>query len=566
MQVRRQSTGQTIGLDTAGELGAGGEARIFAVHGTNRLVAKIYHRPDEKHLRKLKAMLANPPHDPTSGSGRISIAWPTDILCSNNGNQDFLGFLMPRVSGLRPLMEVYNPRSRKQFCPLFTYAYLLRAARNLASAVSALHTANCVLGDINESNTLVSSDALITLVDTDSFQIRDPRTSETYRCPVGKGEFTPPELQGETFTDIYRKPEHDRFGLGVLIFQLLMEGTHPFSGVPVNDDDSPLEAQIKNGHFPYGSRSVPFWPPPSALSFSVLHPELQILFRRCFDEGHKDPGQRPSANLWRDRLQESENKLKTCSVNSQHIFGTHLSDCPWCARKKRLAGRDPFPSKRDVKAHRHLNSPPPTPPPVLKNPAASPKRTITRSLPLPPKQVGQTPASRVLRCLFWIFVIGAISASQRNCSQLVPEGSLTKSALSKARPPSGTPATASTPMVRDARAIPNRNIPRDPNRELLPSPNRLYRVPDLRELVGKPVYHGELYGDFMIVDWQTHSAVLRSRFGRFLSGDTWVIVTFDRSAEYLRDGKYIVFPKQAPLQILSVERKSAGGIVVAARF
>jgi hypothetical protein len=39
---------------------------------------------------------------------------------------------MPRVTGLRPLMGVYNPQSRRKFCPLFTYAYLLRAARNLA--------------------------------------------------------------------------------------------------------------------------------------------------------------------------------------------------------------------------------------------------------------------------------------------------------------------------------------------------------------------------------------------------------------------------------------------------
>src|SRR5258708_25243795 len=223
MQVRRKSTGQIITLNVAGELGSGGEARVFPVYGNDKVVAKIYHSPDYKHLRKLDAMLTNPPEDPARASGGVSIAWPVEILSTPNGNQDFLGFLMPRVTGPRPLMGVYNPQSRKKFCPLFTYAYLLRAARNLASAVSALHTANCVLGDINESNTLVSNDALITIVDTDSFQIRDSRTGETYRCQVGKGEFTPPGLQGKKFTDVYRIAEPDLFGLGVLIFQLLME-------------------------------------------------------------------------------------------------------------------------------------------------------------------------------------------------------------------------------------------------------------------------------------------------------------------------------------------------------
>jgi DNA-binding helix-hairpin-helix protein with protein kinase domain len=156
MQVRRKSTGQIITLDFAGELGAGGEAKVFPVYGNDRVVAKIYHQPDYKRLQKLEAMLTNPPEDPAKASGGVSIAWPVEILCTPNGNQDFLGFLMPRVTGLRPLMGIYNPQSRKKSCPLFTYAYLLRSARNLASAVSSLHAANCVLGDINESNTLAA--------------------------------------------------------------------------------------------------------------------------------------------------------------------------------------------------------------------------------------------------------------------------------------------------------------------------------------------------------------------------------------------------------------------------
>jgi DNA-binding helix-hairpin-helix protein with protein kinase domain len=317
MQVRKKSTGQIITLNVTGELGSGGEARVFPVYGTDKLVAKIYHHPDHKHVRKLDAMLANPPEDPAKASGRISIAWPVEMLCASNGNHDFLGFLMPRVSGLRPLMGVYNPQSRKKFCPLFTYAYLLRAARNLASAISALHAANCVLGDINESNALVSSDALITMVDTDSFQIRDSRTGETYRCPVGKGEFTPPELQGERFTDVYRKAEHDLFGLGVLIFQLLMEGTHPFSGVPLRDGDSQqLEIRIKNGHFPHGNRKVPYRAMPVAPPFTSLNPELQALFIQCFEDGHIDPQRRPDARTWQNALEQAESELTRCRANS----------------------------------------------------------------------------------------------------------------------------------------------------------------------------------------------------------------------------------------------------------
>src|SRR6516225_7246599 len=98
MQVRRKSTGQIITLDFAGELGAGGEAKVFPVYGNDRVVAKIYHQPDYKRLQKLEAMLTNPPEDPAKASGGVSIAWPVEILCTPNGNQDFLGFLMPRVT------------------------------------------------------------------------------------------------------------------------------------------------------------------------------------------------------------------------------------------------------------------------------------------------------------------------------------------------------------------------------------------------------------------------------------------------------------------------------------
>src|SRR5712691_4689158 len=87
--------------------------------------------------------------------------------------------------------------------------------------------------------------ALVTLVDTDSFQVCEPHNGVVYRCPVGKPEFTPPELQGCPFAQVDRAPEHDLFGLAVLLFQLLMEGTHPFAGVyQGHGDPPPYETRI----------------------------------------------------------------------------------------------------------------------------------------------------------------------------------------------------------------------------------------------------------------------------------------------------------------------------------
>jgi len=95
-----------------------------------------------------------------------------------------------------PVFQIYNPGSRRHELPAFTYRHLLRTAQNLAAAVDVLHAHGYVAGDLNESNVLVADTALVTLVDTDSFQVRDPESGAVYRCPVGKPEFTPPELQG----------------------------------------------------------------------------------------------------------------------------------------------------------------------------------------------------------------------------------------------------------------------------------------------------------------------------------------------------------------------------------
>lgn len=356
-------------------LGHGGEARVFAVPPDEKLVAKVYHKPKETYARKLSAMLANPPENPMAAQGHISIAWPEDLLMAieaSNTTKDFakhvVGFVMPRVQGMRSLLDFYNPKTRRQKCPFFNYLYLVRTARNIAAAMGALHARGYCVGDVNESNILVSDTALVTLVDTDSFQVRDLHTGQIYRCGVGKPEFTPPELQGKNFGQIDRAPEHDLFGLAVLIFQLLMEGTHPFSGIYQGTGDPPAyAARIASGHFTYSiGRRVPYVPTPIAPSWDILHPTLRQLFMQCFEDGHNTPQSRPSAQTWQAALKEAENALVACPINNQHRYSNHLKSCPWCDRTIKLGGRDPFPSVQAVEKRQHLQPLPPKRKPVYR--------------------------------------------------------------------------------------------------------------------------------------------------------------------------------------------------------
>jgi hypothetical protein len=329
------------------ELARGGEATIHRVRGQPDLVAKVYTKPRAGYDHKLLWMRANPPSDPSRGIGHASIAWPRDVLRDVNGR--FVGFTMPYVQGAVPILDVLSPRVRAQVMPGFDRRYLHRAARNLALAIGALHGRGYVVGDLNQSNVLVTPTALVTLIDTDSFQVQEARPAQivVYPCPVGKPDYTPPELQAQAFADLIRLPEHDRFGLGVLVFQLLMEGSHPFRGAWRLAGDPPtLEEKIARGLYPYAQPALPeVAPPPGAPGLALLYPPLAELFDVCFRIGHDSPRRRPTPEAWAEALTAAEAALVTCPRG--HLHADHLKACPVCgARHTRPVARPVAPAPR----------------------------------------------------------------------------------------------------------------------------------------------------------------------------------------------------------------------------
>src|SRR5512133_3228445 len=234
-------------------VGHGGEATIYLVAGAVHRLAKIYEpQPRPNYLLKLAWMVEHPPINPTDALGHASLAWPDGLLYDSHHR--LKGYTMPHIRHAVPLLEVFNPRRRAEVLPKFNRRYLHRTAHNLAAALSALHRSGYVAGDVNESNVLVTPTALVTIIDTDSFQVTEVRDGNqiVYPCPVGKPEYTPPELQGRSLIEVTRRPEHDNFGLAVLIFQLLMEGSHPFRAQWLGSGDPPpIETRIAKGYFPY---------------------------------------------------------------------------------------------------------------------------------------------------------------------------------------------------------------------------------------------------------------------------------------------------------------------------
>src|SRR5207244_4384668 len=131
------------------------------------------------------------------------------------------------------------------------------------------------------------------LISTDGYQVTDAHSG--YPCRQGLAEYTAPEFQGAS-AGTARSREQDHFALAVLIFQLLMQGAHPFAGRCITGTPTALGERIAAGHWPYCSGwPVPYAPEPRVAPLTVLPPRIQVLLRRCFEDGHLAAAHRPDA-------------------------------------------------------------------------------------------------------------------------------------------------------------------------------------------------------------------------------------------------------------------------------
>jgi DNA-binding helix-hairpin-helix protein with protein kinase domain len=308
------------------ELGRGGEAAVYAIDGDHSLVAKIYHRQlDVEKTEKLSRMVE-------LQSERLLklAAWPVGTLRSRNANS-VAGVLMRNVSGLKDIHLLYNPKSRiREFPAKANWSFLLHTAGNVARAFSVIHEYGHVIGDVNQSNVRVSPEsAMVSLIDCDSFQISS--RGRYFLCEVGVPLYTPPELQDKQFKNVIRTPNHDNFGLAVLLFHLLFMGRHPFAGKFLGRGDMPIEKAIGEFRFAFDpdSQRTQMHPPPNCITLAHVSPEVRGFFVNAFAPGGAQSG-RPNAGQWIGALDALGHQLKKCSTNDAHSFFQSLSMCPWC--------------------------------------------------------------------------------------------------------------------------------------------------------------------------------------------------------------------------------------------
>lgn len=344
------------------QLAAGGEGIVYEISGDSSHVAKIY-KPGrfsseaEKNTmeRKLKAMLSM--NIPATVDGLLRLAWPQDILYENG---KIVGFIMPRINTKYKIFDVYRTGRnsiREREYTNYTWKYSVQFAYNMAWVVNYLHSHNIVIGDLNQNNIAVDTKTgAVILIDCDSFDIRDPKTGEHFPCVVGLEEMLAPELQtvGSLRNGTFTK-ESDNFSLAIHIFRLLMNNEDPFGGaMTTNASQSsiPGNRAIINGECLY-VRSVPGkkWLPRMP-KLDIMPASIQQLFQKTFNYTAttvmSQKNRRATAAEWVNALAvlsaaEPNPHLRTCTVNSKHVYPVHNATCPWCAIDKALQQQLPVP-------------------------------------------------------------------------------------------------------------------------------------------------------------------------------------------------------------------------------
>jgi len=321
----------------------GAAGKIMAVCEHPQLVAKIFHNLSKSstNREKLQSMLlSRPSFSPAmkdgkefvsdNGNGYVQIAWPEALLENDNGF--CVGYLMPVIDLSRAAsLDHFMQKAIRQKLKLSEkYEHRLQIACNLCAMVAALHEKGHYIVDLKPSNVYVYKNSmLVAMLDCDGFSINGE--NQRYPAEFVSEEYIYPE--GMQLSCEEMGEEQDKFALAVILFKLMNNGIHPFSGVPRknNAPNLTIQERITGYHYAYGSWADLYQAPHPYSIHDYFSKETLELFDRAFVKGM----QRPTAAEWERHIRNLLQNLKPCKKNGNHAYFTSKG-CGLCIAEEKF--------------------------------------------------------------------------------------------------------------------------------------------------------------------------------------------------------------------------------------
>jgi serine/threonine protein kinase len=302
MNALYYSDGKKVCLGS--KIAQGGEGIVYSLAALSDKVAKIYKQtPCTKTQLKLRKLVSMYPVANT--------AWPCEIIFSDQTRKNISGYVMNRIDGLT--LNNFNMQCSRSSVVGYTLTtdFFFNMTLSLIQCVQNIHAADIVIGDLNDSNILVSSSGKTTVIDCDSFQVGD------LLCGVNRPEYLSPDLQEKKLDKTKRFVVHDLFSFSVISWGLFFNGTHPFAGKdngPTNTVDR-IKAGLCLGNSKYN-------PPPFQYDYKKLPQPILELFINAF---HLKP---TSPKEWENALLSYQTEIKALLNASLNLTKSKPSTQP----------------------------------------------------------------------------------------------------------------------------------------------------------------------------------------------------------------------------------------------
>lgn len=311
--VIRTASGRQIEL--AEELSVTPHGRVYRVETEDATAATVFEgEPSdlEQLERKVETMIGESPDEVFEAADSGLIEWPHTRLTDDDGT--FVGYLHPHAAkerfasleeysaqtGRHPGEQSENMLSRMiaRFGTNPTGAgnqYTI--AQSLARALAHLHTEGIALSSFD--GRIVRTDgSSVCLRKCDTYHIET--TDDSFSARGQSDRYAPPEEYDTTFSTAI---DADHFALAVHIFQLLMDGRHPFGARGSEAVEAGYAAAIADQPFPYRNpQHGKLMPLEGPTEYTTLPEPIRERFELCFVEGRDNPDLRPPADEWVDIL------------------------------------------------------------------------------------------------------------------------------------------------------------------------------------------------------------------------------------------------------------------------